>query len=63
MEKADGREEGEEVQVEKRKKGKKKEEDEEKEDNTLVMRASGSCIRANMNSKQDTVIFMHTVQS
>ena len=40
MEKADGLEEGEEVQVQERKKGEKKEEEEK--DNTTTMQVSGS---------------------
>ena len=58
MEKADGLEEGEEVQVQERKKGEKKEEEEK--DNTMTMQVSGSSwlsIKENLNLKQETVRF------
>lgn len=56
MGRADGLEEGEEVQVQKRKKGEKKEE----EDNTMAMQVSGSSwcsIKENLNLEQETVRF------
>ena len=56
MERADGLEEGEEGQVQKRKKREKKEE----EDNTTAMQVSGSAwhsIKENLNLKQETVRF------